>query len=226
MFCELEVGYADEGSHNIFRGVLLDVQSMREGPEFVTTVTLGDDGEQKTAGLRIHKMFPKLTPIASVLGDLVKATGLEGGDLATASAKARLAASTTLQRPFLASGQALGELHAFTRSVGLEWSLQDQKIVFAGLGPGGSGSGPLIQGQNVAESPTTDAEGSVTFVSRMIPDLVPGRPFKLDTESTQGLYVCTESRHFGDTHGADWSVEVTGDPFSVSVDRGLVVNHG
>lgn len=224
LFCELSAGYADQSVASLFRGVLLDVENIRDGSSFATTLTLGDDGEAKTALRRIHRTFPAGMLVSTVLRELVKATGLKGGNLEQASGRARLAASAELPRAHLATGSALGELAHFSRSLGFEWTIQDQEIVFLGLGKGTAGSGPLITSSNVEGSPALDGEGNVSFDTRLIPDLIPGRPFRLETERVSGLFVATRTKHMGDTHGGDWSIGVAGEPFESSIARGLVVN--
>ena len=222
--CELSAGYADESTHVIFAGVLLHIESYRADGGIVTDLQLGDDTEQKAAIPRIHKNFPTGTPISNVLQDLVSATGLKGGNFAEAAPFARLVGGTALQRPWFASGQALSELHAFARSLGFQWTMQDQQVIFTGLGRGTGGSGPVFTGDNVPETPQIDADGLITLTGRLVPELVPGRPFEVDTAEVQGRFVATDTRHYGDTSGTDWSVFVTGEPFDRAVSDGVQVN--
>lgn len=225
LFCKLSAGYADEGEHVIFVGVLLHVESRRDGASNVTEMHMGDESEQRTALQRIHRTFPAGTPVATVLRELVKATGLEQGNTAAASIEARIAGSLGLPRPYTASGQALSELNAFARALGFDWTIQDRKVFFTGLSSGVLGTGPVLRADTgLEENPTVDGEGRVSVLTWMIPDLLPGHPFSIQSETLRGLYVADTTRHFGDTHGADWSVAIEGVPFEQFISRGLKVN--
>lgn len=223
LFCELSAGYQDEGEHRIFSGVLLGADSSRDGAGWVTTMELGDDGETPSALATIARTFPEGMQIATVLSELVKACGIKTTGLSSASSYARLAGSATLPRPWTASGQALGALHAFCRSLGFQYSIQNQAVVFLGLGRGTSGSGPLIRSENIEGPVTIDAEGTVAFSCKMIPDLVPGSPLRLDADRVQGDYAAIVTQHTGDTHGAQWSVLVEADPLDRVKTKGLRV---
>lgn len=223
LFCELSAGYEDDGEHRIFSGVLLGAESVRDGAGWVTTMELGDDGETPSALATIARTFPEGMQISTVLLELVKACGLETTGLSSVSSYARLAGSATLPRPWPASGQALGALHSFCRSLGFQYTIQDQKVVFLGLGSGVGGSGPLIRSENIEGPVALDAEGTVSFTCRMLPDLVPGSGFRLDCEKVQGDYAAIVTKHVGDTHGAPWSVVVEGDPLDRVKTKGLRV---
>lgn len=221
VFVELRAGYADEAVHTLFLGVALDIRTERDGASMVTNLELGDDDKQKAALQRIHRTFSKGTPVATVLRELVKATRLKGDNLDQVAGFARIGDSTTLTRSHLATGSALGELQHFTRALGLSWTVQDQSIVFGSVDKGTAGSGPRLKSENLAAKPAIDGKGNISLTTRLIPDLLPGRPF--DVEGF-GLFVATQTQHQGDTHGNDWSVIVEGEPFETSVKRGLVVN--
>lgn len=222
--CRLSAGY-DGSEADLFLGVLLHVVHVKEGTDWITSCLLGDEDESRTALRRIHRTFPKGTPNATVLSELVKATGLKQGNTGEASVEARLIGKLTLPRPWLATGSALGELNAFARSLGFDWTIQDGAVLFTGLSAGTAGTGPLISAATGLEAtPSVDADGIVTATSRLIGDLVPGRPFQLDSQAVSGLYIAQKTKHVGDTHGAEWSVTVEGVPFAAQVKKGLIVN--
>ncbi len=221
--CDLSAGYADEGISRIFSGVLLDAVSVKEGADWVTTFSLGDDGPAKAALKRVQRRFGVGTPVATVLRELVKATGLGPGNTTIAARDARLGGGAQLTRPWTASGSALQALQSFSRSIGLSYSIQDGGVLFLGVAPALLGRGPVITGDNV-QAPTLDANGAATFVCRLLPDLIPGMPLRLDTDRVKGDFAAISTQHFGDTHGADYSVKVTADPISRIMKEGLRVN--
>lgn len=225
VFATLTAGYETEGEHQIFSGVLLNVHSGRDGASWATTIELGDEAEQRTALARIHRQFPIGMTYGQVLTEIVKSTGLKGGDLALASASARVAGSLTLKRPLLVTGQAIGELSAFCRSIGFSWKIQDGAVVVLGLGAGANGSGPLLSIETGLEAaPSVNGEGLIQCMSRLVPDLVPGRAFSVVSTTATGIYVATATKHLGDTHGAAWTVQTDGEPLAASVAKGLVVD--
>lgn len=223
LFCELRAGYEDESIHRVFSGVLLDVVTTYEGPDVITTCTLGDDAAKLAAAVaRLHRTFPTGTPVGAVLRELVKATGLGPGNLPQFEQQARLNKSQTLQRPWSTNGSALQELHTFARSLGWQYTIQDQSVQFLGVEPP-SGSGALITSQN-AQTPTRDAEGTISFTCRLIPELIPGSPVRLDMRDIKGDFAVIQTRHYGDTHSGDFAIDVQADPFSRIISKGLRVN--
>lgn len=225
VFASLSAGYSTDSEHLIFSGVLLYVHSGRDGASYQTTIELGDEAEQRTALARIHRQFPVGMTYGQVLIELVKATGLKGGNLDQASASARIAGSLALVRPWLATGQAIGELSAFCRALGFTWKIQDGAVIILGLGSGALGKGPLLSQETGLEAaPSVDPEGLIKLTCRLTPDLVPGRPFQVTSAEVNGIYVATATQHVGDTHGGAWSVQVDGEPFAASVAKGLVVD--
>lgn len=224
VLCTLDAGYLDDGAHNIFTGVLLDISSEKDAGGFRTDLTLGDDKEQRAANAHTHRTFPEGMPVSQVLRELVKACGLEGGNISEASSRARLAGSAELQRPWLASGQALNELQHFCRALGFNWTLQDQAVLFTGLSRGSFGRGPLFDASNLFQAPQYDAEGNIAVSSWLVPELMPGRPFQVDYGNTNAAFVASQTQHVGDTHGSDWYIAAVGEPFDQSISKGLIVD--
>ncbi len=224
LFCELSCGYADEGESRIFTGVVLGAHTMREADGgWVTTAELGDDAEIKSSIAMIARTFPTGTPFATVITEIVKAAGLKTKGIASLNSYARLAGSATLPRPWPAFGQALGCLHSICRSLGFQYTIQDQEVIFFGLGKGIGNSAPVIRSENIHGSVSIDAEETISFSCGMIPDLVPGKALRMDARDISGDYVAISTKHTGDTHQGDWVVSVEADPFSKVKTKGLRV---
>lgn len=224
-YVTLSAGYLSEGESSIFQGVLLHAESVRADNTMRTDLTLGDEAAARMALKRIHRVFPAGTPAATILRELVKATGLELGNLSDASAEARFAGAATLPRPYIATGSAVSELSAFARVLGFDWTIQDGKVQFLGLSKGVLGSGPLISQETGLESePTVGKDGTIQFTTRLVADLMPGRPFEVRSDRASGVYVATATHHKGDTHGTAWGLDVDGEEIAKSLKKGLVVN--
>ena len=233
----LEAGYVGELGV-IFDGDLRSARTQRQPPDFVTCIS-GGDGEMKIRTARINKTFGAGTPVATVIAELGKALGLGAGNL-SAFAGAKLAnGSRTLTRPLTLSGSVFDELESVARSCGLRWSVQDSALQIreAGL-PVGDRQGPLLRadsgliGEVEIETVAAGAEKQSATTKRLAAqgfgsgntkvtgkclfrtDLVPGVPFRVESEAFTGSLVCVGTVHAGDTHSTDqWSVEWTGRPY-------------
>lgn len=210
-FCEIFAGYRDETVDRIFSGVLLE-SSVSIGVDTVTTLTMGDDAKQKAINVVMSRRFPSGTSHLTVIRELAKALGFEFENVSQFASEAKLEGSDVLDRSWTVQGSVLQALHTFTRSLGYQYTIQNRSVVLIGLRPVGS-KGPLITGDE-CESPSINAEGTVSFTCRLKPGLVPGTAFKLDTAEVKGDFVAVSTRHSGDTHSGDFIVQCEGDPVS------------
>lgn len=236
----LEAGYVgDIGT--IFDGDLRSARTQREGPDLMTRVA-GGDGEAKIRTARINKTFSAGTPVATVLSELGKALGVGTGNLRDFAGAQLQNGSKTLTRSLTLYGSVYDELEHLTRSCGLRWSIQDSALQIreAGL-PVSDRQGPLLRadsgliGEVQVETVIAGAEKAkgvvrtnkklkaqgfgagttkVTGACLLRPDLIPGVPFRVESEAFTGNLVCTATVHSGDSHSTDqWSVEWTGRPY-------------
>lgn len=221
----LEAGYLDDIGV-LFDGDLRSARSREEGTEQVTRIS-GGDGETKCRSARINKTYTSGTPIATVLRELGTALGVGAGNLTQFAGVTLANGSKTLTRSLTVRGAVFDELEHFTRSCGLEWSIQDSALQLreAGL-PVSDRRGPLLRAdsgligeaevETVAKAETGFAAGSakVTGVCLLRTDLIPGVPFRVESEAFTGNLVCTATVHRGDSHSTDsWGIEWTGRPY-------------
>lgn len=221
----LEAGYVDDIGV-IFDGDLRSARSRKEGTEFITRVS-GGDGESKCRSARINKTFTAGTPIGAVINALGKALGVGPGNLKDFTGATLANGSKTLSRSLTVRGSVFDELEHITRSCGLRWSVQDSALQIreAGL-PVGDRQGPLlrrdsgligeVEAETIAKAEPGFAAGSikVSGVCLLRGDLIPGVPFRVESETFTGNLVCTATVHAGDTHSTDqWCIEWTGRPY-------------
>lgn len=221
----LEAGYLDDIGV-LFDGDLRSARSRKEQTEHITRVS-GGDGETKCRTARINKTFARGTPLDTVLRELGKALGVGAGNLQQFKGATLANGSKTLTRSLTVRGAVFDELEHITRSCGLEWSVQDSALQIreAGL-PVGDRQGPLlrrdtgligqVEVETVAKAETGFAAGSakVTGVCLLRSDLIPGVPFRVESDAFTGNLVCTATVHRGDSHSTDsWGVEWTGRPY-------------
>lgn len=236
----LEAGYVDDVGI-IFDGDLRSARSHREGTEMVLRVS-GGDGESQCRTAHINKTFAAGTPIGTVINELGKALGVGSGNLKDFTGAALANGSKTLTRSLTLSGSVFDELEHVTRSCGLRWSVQDSALQIREVGlPVGDRQGPLLRADTgligdvqletvvagaesvkglVKSNKKLKAEGfttgstKATGVSLLRPDLIPGVPFRVESEAFTGNLVCTATVHHGDSHSTDqWSVDWTGRPY-------------
>jgi len=230
----LEAGYVDDVGV-IFQGDLRSARSRREGTDIITRVA-GGDGEVKIRTARINRTFAKGTPIGTVIRDLGQALGVGEGNLRQFTGATLANGSKTLSRSLTIRGSVFDELEHVTRSCGLEWSVQDSALQIRDAGaPVGDRQGPLLRPDSgligdleleTVTKVTKDAKGftekagfalgetRVSGRALLRQDLIPGVPFRVETEAFRGNLVCTATVHAGDSHSTDqWCVDWTGRPY-------------
>lgn len=210
----LEAGY-EENIQQIFFGSLRRARTTREGTDWVTTCDLGD-GEAELAQATISKSWSKGTPIGTVLQDFAAALGLGLGNVAQFLAS-QTAGGTILTQPLTVSGPVSEELSAFTRSVGLSWSIQDGALQLLDLAmPYAPGTAVLLKPDTgLIGAPRLDVDSDTKktlCVARSLlqPELVPGSLFVVESEFVNGQFAARKTKHIGDTAGQDWYVDVEG----------------
>ena len=213
--CRIEAGY-EENAQQIFFGTVRRATTSREPPDYLTIAEAGD-GETELQQATIAKTFAKGTPVAAVLKAFADALGLGSGNAPQFLTAAKLANGSTLVTPLTVAGPVVEELASFCRSLGLSFSVQGGALQLLSL------ASPVLPGKAVLLSPSTGLIGEARIdtdketekrlcVARSLlqPELVPGSLFTVQSEAVNGAFAVRRSRHYGDTHGQDWYVDVEG----------------
>lgn len=206
----LEAGHVDlEGQ--LFSGDIQPkgITSKREGTDWITTFTAAD-GAFAYRQARIQRSFAKGAKVGSVLETLAKSMGLglgksldklRAGDVE--GALTEFLGGTTL------SGSASQEMDRLTRSLGLEWSIQNGELQVLELGTtNGAQVVKLTPTTGLVGSPEVGDKGVVKAKALLEPSLRPGRGLRLESQLLNGDFVCRKVLHQGDTHGPTWYTEV------------------
>lgn len=221
----LEAGFVGDVGV-IFQGDLRSARSSREGPDVVTRVA-GGDGEVRIRTARINRTFAAGTPIGTVLRELGKALGVGDGNLGQFFGARLSNGSQRLSRALTLRGSVSDELESICRSCGLGWSIQDSALQLREAGaPVGDRRGPLLRpdsgliGEVEVEAVGKDEPGfppgsaRVCGACQLRPDLIPGVPFRVESEAFTGNLVCVTTVHNGDSHSSDsWRIDWTGRPY-------------
>lgn len=203
----LEVGY-QSFLQQIFFGALRKVDTVKDGTDWITECTSGD-GEDKISGARLYKSFAKSTPVLSVLETLVQALGIGTGNMTAVASKL---AGQTLTHGFGVSGTVAEGLTEFTRSYGLVWSIQDGNFTLQEINQAIPGTeGPLITpATGLIGTPKVDSKGVVSGKAFILPALIPGVPFRVESSRVTADCVAIGTIHEGDSAGQNWFVQFRG----------------
>lgn len=206
--CKIEAGYGDDLSL-IWLGDLASVDSVREGPDWVTTASSGD-GRKAFANARMHVAYGPKTPVETALRAMVRALGVGEGNVAKIVQKLSQGdAGKLLVRGGVFSGQVSKILGDFARSADLEWSVQDGVMQFIDRGKALDGKAiKLTPETGMIGSPSVDSNGILSVKMLMIPDVRPGRLLVIKSSRIEGNYKILQAIWEGDTSGGEWSIDV------------------
>lgn len=209
--CKIEAGYAERGTHLVWLGDLRTVETVREGPDWVTRLSSGD-GEKAWQNARKHVSYGPRTGLDTALRAIVRALGVGEGNLSKYTSKLRQAGVANFPHGTVITGAASRELRDFARSAGLEVSVQNGELQLIDAGKALDGEAILLSSDDantgLIGSPSVDSEGVLTCSTLMIPDVVPGRLVMLDAVRSKGAYKIIRSTCRGQSRGQDWGFEL------------------
>lgn len=210
---KIEAGY-ESATTLIWLGDLREIETRRDGPDWVTTLRSGD-GEKAIEAARVNLSFSLGTNPAVALRALSKAMGVGPGNLEFFVQKLLLAGNPLIgSQGLVFSGQASQQLTEWTRSLDMEWSVQDGALQFTERGKPVVGSAVLITTETgLIDQPTVDQDGIVYGTALMIPGLLPGALAVVKSKRVTGNYRLIQTRHYGDTAGSPWYVEFAGERY-------------
>lgn len=211
--CRIEAGYADPGPQLIWLGDLRTIETVREGPDWVTRATSGD-GERGWQNGRIHVSYGPKTPIETALRAIARELGVAPGNLSRVVQKLKIAGASMFPAGKVFSGSASRALMDFARSADLEVSIQDGALQFVDRGKALAGKSLRLASETgLVGSPTVDNEGVMTCNVLMIPDVRVGAVVVLDAARVKGAYRIEQAKWTGSTSGDEWGIELKGTRF-------------
>lgn len=205
----IEGGYKSTGLSQIFLGDLRTAWSERVGPDWITTIESGD-GEQAIKNAQLDVAYGPRTSPEVALRAIVKALGVGDGNVAKTMAKLRATGVANLfEHRIPISGSAADHLTNFTRSAGLEWSIQDGALQITDRGRALDGFAVRLNSTSgLVESPTVDPKGVLTARMFLQPSIRVGALLVLDSLTVQGNWRIERAAWECDTHGRPWYVTV------------------
>jgi hypothetical protein len=204
---QLEAGYRDSGPQLVFLGDLVTVDSERDGPDWITTITSGD-GARNYRTARINQTFRKGTTVQAAMQSIVKVLGLGQGNLGQIR-PTDANGSGVLVSGMSVSGPAARAMSDLCRSAGLEWSCQDGTLTILEQGKALAGKALVLdRASGMISSPNVDGDGILKVKTLMIPGVQIGRLVVVDATQVKGNFRIEKVTTEGDTHGSDWGHEI------------------
>ncbi len=205
----LKAGYEDSLGL-LFKGDLAEAFSLREGPDWITTIRSGD-GLSAFQSARINKSFKAGTPIIDILKEVAKTLGISVGDaIKRLEGRAFPGASKTLTSGTAFSGSSCVELHKLCKSIGLEASIQDNVLQILISKEALEQTAVLLSpNTGLIDSPQVSNKGILRARSLLNHELFPGRKVKVESgEIKEQLFRIERANYIGETFGQDWYVDI------------------
>lgn len=213
----IEAGYKDTGLSQIWLGDMRTVWSEYESKtgDWLTKIETGDGEASKRSSVAVS-YGPGTSPDIA-LRAIVRALGVDEGNVAAAAIKLRQGgAATLLPARAVFSGSSSVALTNFCRSAGLEWSIQDGAVQILESGKsldgkalhltGGKVGHPGTPGTGLIESPSVDPLGVLTVKFLIQPGVKVGSLLVVDSATVQGNYRIVKAVWDGDTHAQPWYI--------------------
>ncbi len=210
----LSAGYT-EAFGQIWSGELRTVSHVKDKADWITKAA-GGDGEKLIRSSRISKSYKAGTPIATVIRDVAKATGLGLGNLETALTTPFHGGLTQYANGTVVQGQATEQLYNILRAVGLNYSVQDGQLQVLADGeslPGTafsfSASTGLVGSPEICEEGDGQKKRRVLKIKALMNhQIIPGCTIQVDAANKKGFYRVQTVTHTGDSHGSDWITDM------------------
>ena len=189
----LEAGYGDQ-TEVIFRGNIRRSRTEKVGPDYITKIEAAD-GLVAYEGAVVNQSFGQptsLTDVVKTLTDSLKQTNLNVPQITGIPAK-------QYQSGIVLSGKTVNILDKILRSEGVQFTIQDETVLFLE-------QGSVLSGQFFVLSVDTGLVGipkvgdsSLSLTSLMNPQLKPFSQVLVRSKFVNGLYRMIRVEHKGDT---------------------------
>lgn len=195
----LEAGYQDL-SNVIYIGDVVDngIRHTRQGPDRITTIECGS-GANSLANVKIVDTFDPNITIKDAFTKIAASLGESVGDIVDLL-------TDKLNNGLTVTGSAKDALDKLAQTSGVDWSIQDGKIVAINKNRAinSEAAAPLVSpGSGLIGSPTRTDKG-VNFRSLMNGAIHIGTLIKIESELINGFYKVEKLTHEGDTRDTPW----------------------
>lgn len=191
----------------LYRGNLRKVRSQLKMPDLTTEITCADGGSAYRDATLSRSYSPGVTS-TTVLADLAGALGMATEKLGTID-------EVVFESGHFIDGKVRDAIDELAESIGVEWSIQDGVLQLLGADAPKTG-GPLIKsGSGLVGSPERMDKGKgktkktgISLQTLLMPQLKPGKLFKLESRLINGWYRVTRSVHKASSDGGTWESSI------------------
>lgn len=209
--CSLDVGYGNE-LLQLFSGNIAKATTRKSGIDRITEIELGD-GEKAYQEAKIDLTFPP----GATADQIIQKVAFSFKDVVSGGVNAIrefiIPKFKSYGTGVILSGTAKDILDSLTKTVGMEWSIQDGELqiieqqkptndesVFLSPTTGLIGSPGKIK----ADAGKNIPDGGIEFQCLLQPKLKPGRLIEIESELISGVYRISKVTHEGDNFAGNW----------------------
>jgi phage protein D len=211
---EFSAGYAGAPLETLFVGDTTLLNTVKQGPDFVTHVQAGD-GIRAIRTATVSESFASGTPVAEVIRQMAQSAGVGLGNLASALTKGnRISTLEQYAKGLSVSGMAHEQLKKVAASYGLNLSVQDNQLQFVADDEAVGGtiadlkvSTGLIDSPEIGED--KDKRAIVKAKVLIQQRLTPGHAVRLTSRVIQtSLFRVEKVSYNGDNRGPAWHADL------------------
>jgi hypothetical protein len=210
----LEAGYT-RTSAIIFSGEVVRPTNVKTPQGWVTKVT-GADGQTPQKRVINTTLQPGVT-VAEVIETLAGRLGVGAGAALRRARRGDFSGAIERFSSGLSlSGSVRSEMDRLTRSLGVDWSIQDGELQLLRDEDTIEGQATLLNRtsglvgspEQVEETKNKRKRVITKMTSLLQPSISPGRIVQLTSEAVSGSFKTLKVTHTGDTHGQPWYSQV------------------
>lgn len=194
---DLKIGYQDR-VETIFRGSIDEAGSVREGAEFVTTLTCLDGGHDFLKGFISTSVTSKGAAIDAVLKTMPN------------TAKGKIGAQADITRPKVLVGNSMATIQDML-DPDQRWFIDDERLNILGGNEVVSGYAPVISAETGLKAVESDKK-EITATTWLNPSVKVGGLILLKSVVSphlNGVYKVSLITYTGDYDGNDWDQKIT-----------------
>jgi hypothetical protein len=209
----LRAGYADSNpTPVIFYGEFRKVESARENADIITEIDAKSALRAREYGRQLNRTYRAGTQIQTVIRDLLSTCDLGEGNLSQSLRTIQLdGVGGQLNAPFSVHGPAWHSLVSLLESKGFHVTTQGTDIVALGVENALDRTAIVLsETSGLRGQPSVDSRGHVKCDCAMVPDLVPGRLVKIESERVNVTFRANQVQYTGSLYGSEFGATVEG----------------
>lgn len=200
--CIITAGYQQRKTV-LFSGELRAGQDTSEGPNVKFELSTGD-GDTAITQSRLNLHIPPGATMSQVFQIVVNAfgTSVQAGNMQAALAQfeSSPAAAQLFSKGVTMKGSAAEILSDLCRSIGAQWSVQNQALQILPLGKPTPGIATVVdEAHGMVGIPTVDTKGIASVKTLMLPGIIPGSQIQLTSRNATGFFRVIGMAIEGDT---------------------------